>query len=132
MLVSEWPYLLHVLMLWPNSWHKNLRKGLFWLTVQEESSFWWDTHGIMNLNYLVTLCSESEAKDNGWLYISHFTPFTQIMTLSYKMIPLILTMGLPIPINLIEIIPHTVANRLISMLILNPIKLAVKISLHNV
>lgn len=54
------------------------------------------------------------------------------MTLSHEMIPLTFIVGLPIPMNLIEIIPHTVAKRLISMIVLNPIKLAVKINLHNI
>lgn len=66
-----------------------------------------------------------------WMVVSHFPPFTQIMTLSHEMIPLTFIVGSS-QMNLIEIIPHTVANRLISMLILNPIKLAVKINLHNV
>lgn len=66
------------------------------------------------------------ARKQGKMMADHFLPCIQPGTIAHWMVLLTFRVCLPTLISLIQKAPHTYAQRLISCVILHPVKLAVK------
>lgn len=99
------------------------RKGLFWLGAWEHSPSWRGSLG-ENSRWLIMLCLQSGGGGWEWVNPVNRFAFSFLCSLSARV-------GLSIPIDLILPIPHTHAERFVTEMVLDHVKLTSNINPYS-